>query len=242
MEEDIHEYRGEDVVVTYDSNRCIHVRECVEGLPAVFDVDRRPWVAPDEAGADEVATVVERCPTGALHYERSDGGAAETVPSTNTVTATSNGPLYVHGDVVVRTPDVVLLEDTRVGLCRCGHSSNKPLCDNSHSRVFDAGGTDGTEDETDGTVDPDGPDGEAGTRRPDPESAPVDGAAGAGTLTVTATPDGPFRLEGAFDLRSRDAGPSHHEEAALCRCGSSDEKPFCDGTHAKVGFSTADGE
>jgi hypothetical protein len=34
-------------------------------------------VAPDEATADEIADVVERCPTGALHHQRLDGGAAE---------------------------------------------------------------------------------------------------------------------------------------------------------------------
>ena len=61
-------YEGRDITVEYDAARCIHVAECVKGLPAVFDPNRRPWVDPDAATADEIAAVVRRCPTGALHY------------------------------------------------------------------------------------------------------------------------------------------------------------------------------
>jgi len=222
MEEDVHEYEGRALTVSYDATRCIHVRGCVEGLPAVFDADRRPWVDPDAAGADAVAEVVERCPTGALQYERADG-RGEATPPVNTVTATSDGPLYVRGDVTVRAGETVLA-DTRVGLCRCGHSGNKPLCDNSHARVFDAAGAGETPDPT---------------APPDAEERPDEPADG--PLTVTATRNGPFRLEGQFLLRTVD-GVEHRESAALCRCGSSGNKPFCDGTHAEVGFTTAEGE
>ncbi|WP_254271212.1 CDGSH iron-sulfur domain-containing protein [Haloarcula marina] len=221
MEEDIHHYDGEDVDVTFDSNRCIHVRECVEGLPAVFDTSKRPWVDPNEASPDAVADVVERCPTGALHYERADG-TPEPVPDRNTVTATAQGPVYVRGDATVTDEEgETLLEDTRLALCRCGHSMNKPLCDNSHARVFDAVGVEW---------------------RPDDVSADDDAAtAAAGTqadeLTITATEDGPFRLDGPFDLVSG-SGRESRTEAWLCRCGGSANKPFCDGTHAEIGFDS----
>ncbi|SFR35617.1 CDGSH iron-sulfur domain-containing protein [Halogeometricum limi] len=221
MEEDRHEYRGTDITVVYDSNRCIHVRECVEGLSDVFDVSRRPWVLPDAADADEVAAVVERCPTGALHYERSDGSPEEQVPAKNTVRATPNGPLYVRGNVVVTVPDGATLEDTRVGLCRCGHSMNKPLCDNSHQRVFDADG--GNEEMWDVPAE----------RAEDTDTTPE-------TLTVTARPNGPFHLEGPFELARGDGRISNHDEAVLCRCGGSENKPFCDGAHAEIGFSSDD--
>jgi uncharacterized Fe-S cluster protein YjdI len=65
-------YPGTDIQVTFDADLCIHATECVRGLPAVFDRDRRPWVMTDHAPADEVSRVVERCPTGALQYERRD--------------------------------------------------------------------------------------------------------------------------------------------------------------------------
>ena len=73
-------YEGNDIVVEYDARRCIHVAECVHGLPAVFEKDRRPWVDADGAAADRVAEVVIRCPTGALHFVRKDGGTDEPVP------------------------------------------------------------------------------------------------------------------------------------------------------------------
>ncbi|EFE78289.1 LOW QUALITY PROTEIN: conserved hypothetical protein, partial [Streptomyces filamentosus NRRL 15998] len=44
-------YDGEGIVVGFDSHRCLHAAECVRGLPTVFDVDRRPWIQPDNAPA-----------------------------------------------------------------------------------------------------------------------------------------------------------------------------------------------
>jgi len=129
----VHEYEGQSVVVTYDAKRCIHAAECVHGLPGVFDPKARPWVAPDAAGADELAEVVARCPTGALHLTRRDGGGAEAAPGENTITVEADGPLYAAGDLeVVDAEGSVLLTDTRIALCRCGASKNKPFCDGSH--------------------------------------------------------------------------------------------------------------
>ena len=127
MKKDEHRYQGTDIAVTYDSNRCIHVRECVEGLPTVFDPNERPWIDLDDVDPDEVAEIIERCPTGALHYERRDEAANESPPPRNTVSAVANGPLYLYGDFALQTPaGETLLEDTRIALCRCGHSENKP--------------------------------------------------------------------------------------------------------------------
>ena len=70
-------YRGTDVEVSFDSDLCIHATECVRGLPAVFDRHRRPWVLADNATAEEVSAVIERCPSGALQYRRLDGAPDE---------------------------------------------------------------------------------------------------------------------------------------------------------------------
>ena len=126
-------YTGEAIDVTYDADRCIHAAECVRGLPAVFDTDRRPWILPSGASADAIAAVIEKCPSGALHYTRHDGGAAESPPEQTTIRPVPGGPLYVHGFVQLRAADgSLLVEDTRMALCRCGQSGNKPFCDNSH--------------------------------------------------------------------------------------------------------------
>jgi CDGSH-type Zn-finger protein len=76
------------------------------------------------------------CPTGALHFERLDGGEQEPEPDETTVKVQVNGPLYLRGKVRIVGPGGhVIREDTRVALCRCGHSKNKPFCDGSHFRV-----------------------------------------------------------------------------------------------------------
>jgi len=70
MEEDLHYYSDEQIEVSYDVNRCIHTRECVNRLPEVFDPDKRPWIDPDNADVDDLADVIMSCPTGALQFER----------------------------------------------------------------------------------------------------------------------------------------------------------------------------
>ena len=67
MKKTLFEYRGSQVLVTYDLGRCIHAGECVRGLPGAFDPARNPWVNPDAAGADEIRDVVMRCPSCRLH-------------------------------------------------------------------------------------------------------------------------------------------------------------------------------
>ncbi|MFI9465365.1 (4Fe-4S)-binding protein [Streptomyces xiamenensis] len=67
-------YEGRSITVTFEAARCRHAAECVRGLPEVFDTARRPWIRPDGAEAGRLAEVVRRCPSGALQYERVDGG------------------------------------------------------------------------------------------------------------------------------------------------------------------------
>ncbi|UCH25429.1 MAG: CDGSH iron-sulfur domain-containing protein [Trueperaceae bacterium] len=60
-----------------------------------------------------------------------------------------------------------------------------------------------------------------------------------GKLIVTVRDNGPLLLRGGFVLRSADhTAMRYGEKAAMCRCGHSHNKPFCDGTHKKIGFRT----
>src|SRR5262245_32394894 len=125
-------YEGDEIAVTYEVKRCIHAAECVRGLPSVFDPERRPWVRPEGASVEEVVRVVERCPTGALRYERSDG-TAETAALVNGVTPSPDGPLYARGEIVLQDAlGMELARELRLALCRCGGSANKPYCDGRH--------------------------------------------------------------------------------------------------------------
>lgn len=60
-------------------------------------------------------------------------------------------------------------------------------------------------------------------------------------VTIKSLPDGPYHVSGDVDL-SDAAGNEIDAEANifLCRCGASTTKPFCDGTHSKVGFKAAE--
>ena len=126
-------YANDHIEVSFDSDICVHAQFCVRGLPAVFEVGRRPWIMVDAAEADATADQVRRCPSGALQYRRLDGGADESPGVPTTTTALRNGPLAVRGDLEIRSADGSLLRrDTRVVLCRCGGSAHKPFCDGTH--------------------------------------------------------------------------------------------------------------
>jgi CDGSH-type Zn-finger protein/uncharacterized Fe-S cluster protein YjdI len=208
----VHSFRAPGVTVTWSRLRCTHAAECVFNLPTVFEPGRRPWLDPTQASADNVARVVMRCPTGALHFERTDGGAAEPVQAVNTVMPARNGPIYLRGDIEVQDESgAVLLHDTRVALCRCGKSSHRPLCDNSHQAI--------------------------GFREPgalaEPERVEDPGAPDA-RLRVMLHEKGPLVLEGPFAIRSHDGKTMlAGTKVKLCRCGHSSAKPFCDGSHKR---------
>ncbi|WZU03104.1 (4Fe-4S)-binding protein [Erysipelothrix sp. D19-032] len=50
----------------------MHSGVCVRGLHDVFDTNRRPWILADNAPADEIAALIDSCPSGALKYIRKD--------------------------------------------------------------------------------------------------------------------------------------------------------------------------
>jgi uncharacterized Fe-S cluster protein YjdI/CDGSH-type Zn-finger protein len=128
-------YRGRDVEVSFDLDICVHIGECLRGEPRVFDLDRRPWVLPDAAEADQVAEVVRRCPSGALLYRRLDGAPQEEPDSPVRVTPLRDGPLLVTGAIEVRHEGGTVETLPRATLCRCGESRHKPFCDNQHLAV-----------------------------------------------------------------------------------------------------------
>jgi CDGSH-type Zn-finger protein/uncharacterized Fe-S cluster protein YjdI len=216
MDDKLYEYATDRITVRWSRVRCIHAADCIRGLPRVFDPGRRPWIEPALAAPDAVAEVVCRCPTGALHYERHDGGAPEAVPPVNTVTPERDGPLRLRGDIrVVEVGGTPVLTDTRVALCRCGATKHPPVCDGSHWEVgFDDEGRLGEHAAT-----------------PVPETTGV-------PLRVTLMEGGSLVLDGPFTLSPAepDAQPPRRlGEAWLCRCGRSGNKPFCDGSHSGAG-------
>lgn len=62
-------------------------------------------------------------------------------------------------------------------------------------------------------------------------------------VTITVRPNGPLRVEGPIKLIGTDGKETDltgKPVVSLCRCGASANKPFCDGTHSKIGFQAAE--
>ena len=97
-------YKGESIQVNWEPRLCIHSANCWRSLLDVFRPREVPSIRPDAAPADEVAWVVAACPSGALSYERLDGGPAEPVPEVTTVVPQPDGPLYVRAACASSTP------------------------------------------------------------------------------------------------------------------------------------------
>lgn len=218
MQNKIFSYENDEIKVTWDLKRCIHAKECVHGLPDVFDPDQKPWIKPENASPEKLTEVIERCPTGALHYTLKQSDKTETPPEQNVLTIEEDGPIYIHGEVVIRNMDEeVVLKDTRVAMCRCGKSKNKPFCDNSHvDAEFKAPSSYNVERL---------------------RTAPVEGKGG--ELSVKLFDNAPFLVQGNYDLVGEATGrETCSKKMSYCRCGHSQTKPFCDGSHKSAGFKS----
>jgi uncharacterized Fe-S cluster protein YjdI/CDGSH-type Zn-finger protein len=132
-------YAASGVTVYYDRGRCLHFAKCVRSVPQVFDVEKRPCIQPQNASSEEVAEVVRRCPSGALHYRLEEGSREEPEQPTR-VEFVANGPINLRGDLSIDVP-AGRMSEVRASLCRCGRTRNEPFCDracNSTGRTSEA--------------------------------------------------------------------------------------------------------
>ncbi|MCB9668422.1 MAG: CDGSH iron-sulfur domain-containing protein [Alphaproteobacteria bacterium] len=208
--------QGEHIELHFDTKRCIHTRYCVLGSPEVFVGNVvGPWLRPDAVDPERLAELAHSCPSGAVRYRRKDGRPDEQPPTVNRVRVYENGPYAVTADLRI-TGDAG--PRVRAVLCRCGRSKRKPFCDGSHADGFVATGEIAKHEDRVEDLDPRG-----------------------GALDVVPQQDGPLIVRGPVEIcRSTGATVAKVTKCALCRCGQSSNKPFCDGTHAKVGFKSAD--
>jgi CDGSH-type Zn-finger protein len=103
----------------------------------------------------------------------------------------------------------------RATLCRCGQSQNKPFCDGSHEH-----------------------DGFAATGEPsDGDVTPL--AARDGPVVIRPQRNGPLAVSGNLEVISGTGRTTRKAtDLKLRRCGASSAKPYCDGSHARVGFQS----
>ncbi len=131
-------YKREDYVaeaITIHDNRgiCAHAGRCTDGLKEVFRLREEPFVLATAASAEQIAAVIDTCPSGALSYsidgvEHGDGGGEPVVGYV------PNGPYVVRGGAAAlkEVPQGEGASTRRFALCRCGHSTNKPFCSGAH--------------------------------------------------------------------------------------------------------------
>ena len=202
--------RGDKVTIHFEAGKCVHSRNCVLSRPDVFVPNvEGEWIHPERATPDEVAALAANCPSGAITYERFDRIANEAAPIVNTVHVRENGPLAFHGALSIAGSAPTF----RATLCRCGASAQKPYCDGSHAAS-----------------------GFAATGEPHAvESQPL--SVRNGPLSIAPQANGPLKVSGSLELVS---GTGHTVNrttlTVLCRCGASANKPYCDGSHKKIGF------
>jgi CDGSH-type Zn-finger protein/uncharacterized Fe-S cluster protein YjdI len=203
---------GTDVTIIFDGSRCIHSRGCVLSQPTVF-VPNVPgaWIHPDGASPDEVMRTAFNCPSGAIRVKLNSGlAASDQSPKVNTLRLRENGPLAIEAELVV---DGKPAASPRATLCRCGQSANKPFCDGAHVATgFIASG--------------------------EPVAKPAEAlAARNGPVAVEPQANGPLKLTGNLEIISGTGRTVNKVMATwLCRCGQSQNKPYCDGSHKAAGF------
>ena len=129
----------------------------------------------------------------------------------NELLVSSGGPLKMTGNITLINEDGSVTHANNLNLCRCGAAKNKPFCDDQHLEIEFL-------------------DGGAVTRLSDcmPVTRPQ-------TITVTAVKNGPLKFRGYLRIYNKRGQEHITMHGALCRCGKSSKKPFCDNNQGCAG-------
>ena len=135
-----------------------------------------------------------------------------------TIECKENGPYIVKGLDELTGPagDRVPAKPV-MALCRCGGSNSKPICDGKHvDREF----------LNPGKIS---------------QASDIPSSNRPSKITISCIKDGPITFRGRLRLHNQFGQECVKMRGSLCRCGQSASKPFCDGSHERVGFKTGSG-
>lgn len=63
-------YVGKEIIIHDNRGVCAHAGYCTDNSPAVFNVEKKPWIDPDAESADKIDKTIKMCPSGALSYTK----------------------------------------------------------------------------------------------------------------------------------------------------------------------------
>ena len=129
----------------------------------------------------------------------------------NRILVKPNGPIVIQGDLkLLDSEQQMLSDDNELYLCRCGQSANKPFCDGTHKQISFSDNADFTDNRPQ-ELEPDAP-----LTLQFRENAMI---IASGPVTITNT---------------KGSSMTTRNKVALCRCGKSANKPFCDASHKQA--------
>jgi len=126
-------FRSPKIFIEDDHSICVHSGFCGNRITNIWKMRAE---SNDSQVLAEIIGMIERCPSGTLAYTLEPDGEVIEPDLPKEVVVIPDGPLWITGGIPVERSDSQPLETrNRVTLCRCGHSSIKPLCDGTHKEV-----------------------------------------------------------------------------------------------------------
>ena len=141
-------------------------------------------------------------------------GAPRLLNVPNEVLVSTAGPLQITGNITLIHEDGRAQYANQLSLCRCGHSRSKPVCDGQHVDM---------EFINLGKIF---------------EVSEITASSHPNRITISCIKDGPITFLGHLRLYNHYGHECLKMQGSLCRCGQSASKPFCDGSHSRVGFKS----
>ena len=179
--------------------------------------DPAEQVGPPETSRDENLTTSAKALDRWFRERQKNQGAPRLLDVPNEALVSNGGPLQLTGNITLVREDGTVLYANHLTLCRCGSSKSKPTCDGQHlEREF----------LNPGKI---------------TEASEIPASPRASKITVSCIKDGPITFRGRLRLHNQFGQECVKMRGSLCRCGQSANKPFCDGSHERVGFKTRNG-
>jgi CDGSH-type Zn-finger protein len=164
---------------------------------------------PEPAGKSE--STGEKALDRWFHEQRGAKRVPKRLDVANELLVVNGGPLKMTGNITLIHEDGSVTHANDLSLCRCGASNNKPICDDRHLEIefFDSGRVQQLSDWM-------------------PVNRPQN-------ITVTCIENGPLKFRGYLRIHNKKGQECITMSGALCRCGNSSKKPFCDSAQGCAG-------